>query len=128
MHQYVIDASIVVKWFSEEPRRERALELSRRAKLGHIMLYAPELLLYEVGNVLWKGKRFNVQQLQRALVSLLKANITFIPLQEDLIESAAFLTQHTISHFTMRLMRLSHTNIKFLLSLKIQRIMAESKK
>lgn len=92
MHQYVIDASVAVKWFSEEPRREKALEISQSAKLGDIRVFAPKLLMYEVGNALWKGKKFNVHQLQRALFSLLETNIEFSPLEKDIIGSAAFFT------------------------------------
>ena len=92
IHNYVIDASVAVKWFCEEPRREAALEISRRAKLGTIGVYAPNLLLYEVGNVLWKGKKFNANQLQRALFSLLETNIEFFTLERDTIETAALFT------------------------------------
>lgn len=89
---YVIDASVAVKWFCEEPGREAALAISRNAKLGRIGLYAPDLLLYEVGNVLWKGKKFNADQLQRALFSLLQTNIEFFALERDVIEVAALFT------------------------------------
>lgn len=90
MHQYVIDALVAVKWFSEEPRREKALEISQSAKLGDIRVFAPELLMYEVGNALWKGKKFNVHQLQRALLSLLETNIGFSPLEKDTIYNITF--------------------------------------
>ena len=89
IHNYVIDASVAVKWFCEESGREAALEISRSAKLGNIGVYAPNLLLYEVGNVLWKGKKFNADQLQRALFSLLETNIEFFALERDTIETAA---------------------------------------
>lgn len=92
MHNYVIDASVVVKWFCEEPGRKVALEISRSAKLGNIGVYAPDLLLYEVGNVLWKGKEFNADQLQRAVCSLLETNIEFFALEKDSIETAAKLS------------------------------------
>lgn len=92
MRQYVIDASVAVKWFCEESGREDALEISRRAKLGDITLYAPDLLLYEVGNVLWKGKKFNAEEIQRALLALRKTNVEFFSLEGNIIEFAALFT------------------------------------
>ena len=92
MHRYVIDASVAVKWFCEEPGREAALEISRNAKLGNIGVYAPNLLMYEVGNVLWKGKKFNAEELQRALLSLSETNMKFFDLERDTIETAALFT------------------------------------
>jgi predicted nucleic acid-binding protein len=48
----VIDASIAVKWVIEETGTEAALSLRRRAKL-----IAPELLVAECANILWKKVR-----------------------------------------------------------------------
>jgi predicted nucleic acid-binding protein len=48
----VIDASIAIKWVVEEAGTPQALLLSRRATL-----IAPELLVAECANVLWKKVR-----------------------------------------------------------------------
>ena len=48
MSDYVIDASVVVKWFLPEPHAEEARRLRSQE------LEAPDLLLLEVPNVLWK--------------------------------------------------------------------------
>lgn len=53
MTDYVIDASVVVKWFVPEILEAEA---KRWLDPSHI-LYAPELLLSEVGNILWKKTR-----------------------------------------------------------------------
>jgi predicted nucleic acid-binding protein len=50
----VIDASVAVKWVIEETGTEAALSLRRGAKL-----IAPELLVAECANVLWKKVRRN---------------------------------------------------------------------
>lgn len=49
MTTFVIDASIAVKWVVEEDGTENALALRGRAKL-----IAPELLVAECANILWK--------------------------------------------------------------------------
>ena len=57
MNSYVIDASVAVKWYIPEPLSDAAtsyLELYRQEKAS---LLAPELLIAEVGSVLWKKVR-----------------------------------------------------------------------
>ena len=49
MNTLVIDASIAVKWVVEEEGTPEALALRQKAKL-----IAPELLVAECANVLWK--------------------------------------------------------------------------
>ncbi len=53
MTTLVVDASVAVKWFVPEPGTERALPLLD----GSFDLLAPDLLLPEVGNILWKKVR-----------------------------------------------------------------------
>jgi predicted nucleic acid-binding protein len=50
----VIDASIAIKWVVEEDGTAEALALRQRAKL-----IAPELLVAECANILWKKVRRN---------------------------------------------------------------------
>lgn len=49
MTRFVIDASIAIKWVVEEDGTRDALVLRQRAKL-----IAPELLVAECANILWK--------------------------------------------------------------------------
>jgi predicted nucleic acid-binding protein len=53
MTSLIVDASVAVKWFVEEPLRAEARELI----VGTDMLLAPELVIAEVGNALWKRCR-----------------------------------------------------------------------
>ncbi|HEX4966416.1 MAG TPA: type II toxin-antitoxin system VapC family toxin [Thermoanaerobaculia bacterium] len=53
MNSYVVDASVVVKWFLPEPYAEAAARLKR----PDLDLHAPELLVLEVSNALWKHSR-----------------------------------------------------------------------
>lgn len=48
----VVDTSVAVKWFVQEPDSDRA-----RVVLNHNDLIAPELLVAEVANVLWTKAR-----------------------------------------------------------------------
>ena len=46
----IVDASVAVKWFVEEPDSDRA----RQLEFADEDLIAPDLALAEVGNALWK--------------------------------------------------------------------------
>ena len=50
MSCYVVDASVAVKWFVPEPHSQAAL----RFLDGDRQLIAPDLLVPEIGNTLWK--------------------------------------------------------------------------
>ena len=52
MTAFVVDASIAVKWVVEEDGTPQALALRQRARL-----IAPELLVAECANILWKKVR-----------------------------------------------------------------------
>jgi predicted nucleic acid-binding protein len=55
--EIVLDTSVLVKWYAggEEPHRREALALLDRFVGGKLEIHCPELVLYEMGNVL--GKR-----------------------------------------------------------------------
>lgn len=53
----VVDASVVTKWYLPEPGAEEALAWLEAAARRRVTLAAPDLMLYEVGNVLWKHVR-----------------------------------------------------------------------
>lgn len=53
MSGYVVDASVAVKWFVPEVHSDQAERLLESAE----NLHAPDLLLSEVGNIVWKKQR-----------------------------------------------------------------------
>lgn len=53
MSRYVVDASVVIKWFLAEPQTEAA----HRLLAGNHDLLVPDLVYAEVGNILWKRLR-----------------------------------------------------------------------
>jgi predicted nucleic acid-binding protein len=81
----VIDASVAVKWVVEEEGTEQALALRRRAKL-----LAPELLVAECANILWKKVRRDELSREEALLAarlLQAADIELLPTR-PLLEAA----------------------------------------
>lgn len=55
----VIDTSVAVKWFFEEPGSDHALRLRRVCENHGYALTAPELLGVEFANVVWKRVVFH---------------------------------------------------------------------
>jgi predicted nucleic acid-binding protein len=64
MNTLVIDASIAVKWVVEEVGTQEALALCKQAKL-----IAPELLVAECANILWKKVQRDELTRQEALLA-----------------------------------------------------------
>jgi predicted nucleic acid-binding protein len=82
----VVDASVVVKWFVDEPLHERARQLLK----GRESLHAPDLLISEIGNIVWKKVirgEIEEQQAQKIASALRDAPISLQP-SIDLIDRA----------------------------------------
>ena len=85
MNTFVIDASIAVKWVVDEDGTPEALALRQRAKL-----IAPELLVAECANILWKKVQRDELLKQEALLAarlLQGAEIELLPMR-SLFETA----------------------------------------
>jgi predicted nucleic acid-binding protein len=78
----VIDASIAVKWVVEEPGTPEALALRSRARL-----IAPELLVAECANILWKKVQRDELLKEEALLAarlLQGAEVELLPTRSSL--------------------------------------------
>jgi predicted nucleic acid-binding protein len=53
----VIDASVVIKFYVPEILSDKAGEALARVEDGELLLYAPDLVYPETGNILWKKQR-----------------------------------------------------------------------
>lgn len=84
MTDFVVDSSVAIKWVVDEKNSPEALALFRHR------LYAPELLIAECANVLWKKARRNELTTDEALLCarlLQSADVEFSPMR-PLLESA----------------------------------------
>ncbi|WP_043342456.1 type II toxin-antitoxin system VapC family toxin [Belnapia moabensis] len=85
MKTVVIDASVAIKWVVEEPGTAEALALRR------FRLSAPDLLVAECANILWKKVRRGELGRAEALLAarlLERADVDLVPMRR-MLESAA---------------------------------------
>jgi predicted nucleic acid-binding protein len=91
----VVDASVVLKWFLQEPDAVHALTLRERHLTGELLLAAPDLLLYEVGNALRFKHDFTTLGIQEALSDLLRFQLELIAPTERLLHHAVELAHRS---------------------------------
>lgn len=76
----VFDTSVAIKWLNQDNEQDldQADQILRDVETGTITLLAPELLKYEAGNVLLKGKKLTFDQAKVCLDTLYSLPITFV--------------------------------------------------
>ena len=82
----VIDSSVAVKWFVVEADQEQALAILDQDE----ELVAPDLLLAEVANSLWRkarGGQITQEQVTKALTEL-GSLVTLVPVTDNLVIKA----------------------------------------
>jgi predicted nucleic acid-binding protein len=67
---YVLDASVIIKWFSVEEYTDTAIEIRNKFFKGTYELAAPDLILYEVSNALRFNPKFDEDDVIEAINSL----------------------------------------------------------
>jgi predicted nucleic acid-binding protein len=93
----VVDASVVVKWFVDEPGSDEALAVLEAAQV----ILAPDLIVPEVGNAAWKKvlreeiERAHAERILRALGGLFDRLVPSVSLVSRALEIAIEL-QHPV--------------------------------
>lgn len=76
MKKYVIDTSVVVKWFSEnENETENAVQLRQQLLDGFCSITVPDLLIYELANALKHNPNLTMKEVKAALDSVFDMDI-----------------------------------------------------
>jgi predicted nucleic acid-binding protein len=87
--EFVVDASVVTKWFLDEPDSSVAIRLRDDFATGRIKLTVPSLMFYEVVNALRFSGEFGEEDLAVAARSLNRYKFgTWMPLGKLLEHSA----------------------------------------
>lgn len=88
LEEVVLDASVAVKWFTEEKSTKSALELRDSYFRGEINLLAPDLLLYEVSNALRYKKGVNANLLKEWVADIIDMQIDLISPNQHVLEKS----------------------------------------
>lgn len=86
MSPLIIDTSVAVKWLNHDNEKniDIADKIMADAKNGKVDLLAPELIKYEIGNVLLFSKKISVKDVEYLLKIFYSLPITFIAESEEL--------------------------------------------
>jgi len=72
----VVDASIAIKWFTQEEHRDKAIEIRDKFIDEEIDIAVPDLILYEIPNALRYNPNFTSNDVQEAIKSILDMDLT----------------------------------------------------
>lgn len=93
MKRIVLDTSVVVKWFSQEKGSEKAKGYLKELEKGKVEVYLPELVKYELGNVLLKGKKLSFPTAMKGLTFFHQLPVNFVEENIDLMKESYKLAQ-----------------------------------
>lgn len=98
MKSLVIDTCVVVKWFLPETDSERALVMRENFRAGTMNLLAPDLLLTEFTNVLWKHRRsLDFDEAEKMLTELRAWGLDLTPAAKLLDDALTLAHEHQCS-------------------------------
>ncbi len=86
--KYVLDASVVIKWFVKEEDSEETIELLNEYNQGKCEIAVPDLLIYEVANVLRYNPKFSHTDTLGCIRSIHNLDLDVVELVELIVESA----------------------------------------
>ena len=77
MRGFVLDTSVILKWFSEsgESDLDRALQLRQSMLEGNIFFVVPDLLFYELANALRHNPNFSMKDVEQAVHSVFEMGL-----------------------------------------------------
>jgi len=94
----ILDASVVVKWFSEEEYTEKALAIRERIRMGEERVIVPDLLLYELANALRYNPSFDANDVSDALTSIFDMDLEIVtPIPEIINLAVALAFEYNIT-------------------------------
>jgi len=108
--KYVVDASVVVKWFSGfEEDIENSEKLLNNHVEGTSPLASSSLVLYEVCNALRFNPNFGEDDLLKAATSLLKLGLELVDFPEVFESAIALAFSHAITIYDAAYIAVSQT-------------------
>ena len=89
---FVLDASVLLKWFIEEQGSQAALELKRRYLDGELIIVIPDLALYEIPNVLRFKRRIPESEVKAVMHAFWMLSLEIVAPTLSLLNEAIHLS------------------------------------
>lgn len=84
---FLLDTSVVMKWFVGEEKSQKAWQIQSDYLNGRCDLSVPELLLYEVANALkFTSFLLTSEKIKEKIESLIKLKINIYPFDYDILQ------------------------------------------
>lgn len=84
---FLLDTSVVMKWFVSEEKSQRAWQIQSNYLNGRCDLSVPELLLYEVANALkFTNSLLTGDKIKEKIESLIKLKINIYPFDYGILQ------------------------------------------
>ena len=84
---FVLDSSVIIKWFSDEEDTDISLELRENYIKGNANIASPDLIIYEIANALRYNKELSETDVKNSINSLISMGINIIVPTKMVIES-----------------------------------------
>ena len=84
----VLDSSVIVKWFKEEKDSDKALELRQAYFEEDFDVVVPDLIFYEISNVMNFDDSFETDQVKEAMKALRDMNFEVVTPHSGLLDRA----------------------------------------
>ncbi len=95
---FILDSSVIIKWFSVEEDAEKALIFREKQINGEMELVEPDLLLYEVANALRYNHSITENDVKAAVDSLISLGIDIVvPTKEVTDEAISLAFQYNLT-------------------------------
>ncbi len=85
---FVLDTSVLIKWFCVEELTETALEFRQRYAEGNVEIVVPDLVLYEIANALRYNKILAEDDVKMAVYSVIQLGIDIIVPTKNILNAA----------------------------------------
>lgn len=90
---FVLDASVIMKWFVEEKDAEKALIFRDKYEAGIFELCCPDLLLFEISNIMSFKRSITKEEIIEALNTILDLEIEIVAPTLELLNDAVSLSR-----------------------------------
>jgi len=80
---YIVDASVAAKCFIAEDYSDKAMEIIDEHVKGRLLLSAPSLIVYELGNIFWRHPKIVAEKTYTFIERFLDLQIGLVDIWSD---------------------------------------------